>query len=415
VTRLNVLLATLGSAGDVYPFLAIGRALRGRGHAVTLITSAHFQQDVAAAGLAFAALGTRDDYTRVVDDPDLWDPDRGFRVFARRVVVPAIRPVYDLLSANLRPNTVVVAQGQAFGAHLAHEKHHVPFATINLQPVAFRSIYDSPLIPHWIPHIARPLVYSAIDFLILDRELAAPINALRTELGLSPVKHVFGSWAHSPQKTIGLFPEWFAPPQTDWPPNTELAGFVLFNSPSATLPANLARFLDTGTPPIIFTPGTEMKHAHDFFTTSVEALALLGQRGILLSRHVEHLPPALPEGVISLPFIPFDSALPRAAAIVHHGGIGTIAQAFAAGIPQLIRPMAHDQPDNAARVQRLGVGVTVTPNQYTPDRVHSCLHTLLTAKDVMRACELYSAKVTSAEPLSVVCREIESLGDRYAA
>lgn len=415
MTRLNVLLATLGSAGDVYPFLAIGRALRGRGHAVTLITSAHFQQDVAAAGLSFAALGTRDDYARVVDDPDLWDPNRGFRVFARRVVVPAIRPVYDILSASLKPNTVIVAQGQAFGGHLAHEKHGVPFATVNLQPVAFRSIYDSPLIPQWVPSIARPSLYRVIDFLILDRELAEPINTLRAELDLAPVKHIFGLWAHSPQRTIGLFPEWFAAPQADWPPNTKLAGFVLFNNASATLPTDLARFLDAGTPPIIFTPGTEMKLAHDFFAASVEALTLLGRRGILLSRHVEHLPSTLPEGVISLPHIPFDSALPRAAAIVHHGGIGTIAQAFAAGIPQVIRPVAHDQPDNAARVQRLGVGVTIPPSQYTPDRVHLSLNALLASKNVSAACELYSSKVTPAEALSVVCREIESLGDRYAA
>ena len=415
MTRLSILLATLGSAGDVNPFVAIGRALRDRGHDVTLVTSAYFQEIVAEAGLAFAALGTRDDYNQVVDDPDLWDPNRGFRVFARRVVIPAIRPVHDVLSANLKSNTVIVAQGQAFGAHLVHEKHGVPFATVNLQPVAFRSIYDSPLIPKWIPSIARPSLYKVIDFLVLDRELANLINAFRAELGLAPVKNIFGSWAHSPLKSIGLFPEWFASPQTDWPPNTKLAGFVLFSDGSATLPADLERFLDAGTPPIIFTPGTEMKRAHEFFTTSIQALTRLGRRGILLSRHTEHLPSTLPEGIISFPYIPFDSTLPRAAAIVHHGGIGTIAQAFAAGIPQVIRPMAHDQPDNAARVQRLGVGLTIPPRQYTPDRVHSSLHTLLTSQNVMAACELYSAKVSPAEALSVVCQEIELLADRYAA
>jgi len=77
--------------------------------------------------------------------------------------------------------------------------------------------------------------------------------------------------------------------------------------------------------------------------------------------------------------------------------------------------MAHDQPDNAARVQRLGVGLTIPPRQYTPDRVHSSLHTLLTSQNVMAACELYSAKVSPAEALSVVCQEIELLADRYAA
>ena len=415
MTQLNVLLATLGSAGDVNPFVAIGRALLDRGHRVTLITSAHFQDIVAKAGLGFFGLGTRDDYAQVVDDPDLWDPSRGFQVFARRVVIPAIRPVYDIVASNLRPNTVVVAQGQAFGAHLAHERLAVPFVTINLQPVAFRSAHDSALIPPWIPLVARPSLFRLIDFLVLDRELANPVNALRGELGLAPVKHVFGSWAHSPQKTIGLFPEWFAPPQVDWPPNTKQAGFVLTSEDTPPQHSGLARFLDSGPPPIVFTPGTEMKHAQGFFAASIRALTHLGHRGILLSRHTQHIPSPLPEGVVSFPYISFASVLPRAAAIVHHGGIGTIAQSFAAGIPQVIRPMAHDQPDTAARVQRLGVGLTVSPRHYTPDRVHSALRDLLASQPIREACRLYSTKVNSAEALTVVCDEIEAVASRYAA
>jgi rhamnosyltransferase subunit B len=417
MSRLRILLVTIGSAGDVNPFLAIGRALSDRGHAVTLISGAPFENAALEAGLAFVPLGTRDDYMRVVDDPDLWDPNRGFRVFARRVVVPAIRTVYDLLISRMEPNTstVIVAQGQAFGAHLVHEKHGIPFVTVNLQPAAFRTIHDTPLIPRWIPSIARPFLYAAIDFLLLDRELAGPMNAFRAELGLAPVKHILGSWAHSPDKTIGLFPEWFAAPQPDWPQNAKLAGFLLHSDGPGALPSELADFLGAGEPPIIFTPGTEMKYAHDFFTTSVQALAQLGRRGILVSRHTEHLPPKLPEGVISYPYIPFDAALPRAAALVHHGGIGTTAQAFAAGIAQVVRPMAHDQPDNAARVQRLGVGVTIPPKQFTADRVHFSLQSLLSSPNVTAACQLYAGKASSSDALTVVCQEIEALADRHAA
>ena len=312
------------------------------------------------------------------------------------------------------PNTVIVAQGQAFGAHLVYEKHRIPFVTVNLQPAAFRTIYDSPLIPRWIPSIARPSLYAAIDFLLLDRELAGPINTFRTELGLASVKHILGSWAHSPDKTIGLFPEWFASPQPDWPQNAKLAGFVLHSDGPGTLPSQLVDFLDAGEPPIIFTPGTEMKHAHDFFTTSVQALAQLGRRGILVSRHPEHLPPSLPEGVISYPYIPFDAALPRAAAIVHHGGIGTTAQAIAAGIPQVVRPMAHDQPDNAARSAPRAWSDN-PPKQFTADRVHASLHSLLSSPNVTAACQLYAGKASSSDSLTVVCEEIEALAGRYAA
>jgi rhamnosyltransferase subunit B len=409
---LNILLTTLGSAGDVHPFIAIGRALLERGHRVTLVTSAYFHEAADRAGLDFIGLGSRDDYQRVVDEPDLFDPRRGFGVFARHVVVPAIRPTYDLLSANLGPDTVVVAQGQAFGAHLAHEKHGVAFVTISLQPAAFRTVHDFPLFPSWLPLWARPLVFRMIDFLLLDRELAAPINAIRAELGLTPVAHILGSWAHSPQGSIGLFPDWFGPPQPDWPRNTTLSGFVLLRQAASRPPAHLARFLESGKPPIVFTAGTEMKHARDFFRTSTEALSKLGRRGILLSRHTDHLPSPLPPGVITVPYVPFPDILPRSAAIVHHGGIGTIAEAFAAGIPQLVRPMAHDQPDNAARVQRLGVGLTLPPQQYTVPRVCESLQSLLDSEAVREACLGYAGRMSPSEPLARVCDTIEEVAAR---
>ena len=412
---LNVLLVTLGSAGDVYPFVMIGRALLRRGHTVTLITSAHFRQVVTDASIEFVGLGTPEDYSQVTDDPDLWDPRRAFRVFARRVVIPAISPVYEAISNWLRHDTVIVAQGQAFGAHFAHERHGIPFVTINLQPAAFRTAYDSPLFPSWLPTAARPLVNQLVDFLLIDRELAGPVNSLRSQIGLPPIKHILGSWAHSPQRTIGLFPEWFARPQPDWPHNMTLAGFVLLtNDPRPASPA-LIHFLDNGTPPIIFTPGTEMRHARAFFESSLRALAKIRRRGVFLSRHKDQLPSALPEDVISIPHMPFASLLHRAAAVVHHGGIGTIAHAFASGLPQLIRPMAHDQPDNAARVERLGVGVTVRPRRYTPERVASSLQSLLASENVARACQFYSTKVNATEALSVVCTEIEEVAVHYAA
>ena len=415
VTQLNVLLTTLGSAGDVNPFLAIGRALLQRGHRVTLITSTHFQEVAGEAGLAFVGVGTREDYAQVIDDPDLWDPNRGFRVFVRRVIVPAIRPTYDILTAHLQPNTVIVAQGQAFAGHLVHEKYDVPFATVQLQPIAFRSIYDAPVIPKWIPIFARSTLFKLIDFMILDREVANPINVFRSELGLAPVRHIFGSWAHSPQKTIGLFPDWFAAPQVDWPTNAKLSGFILMHQEPATLDSELGRFLDSGPPPVIFAPGTEVKRAEEFFATSIRAVDQLGRRAILLSRHTRQLPSLLPEGVVAFPHIPFPTVLPRAAAIVHHGGIGTVAHAFAAGIPQIIRPMAHDQPDNAARVERLGVGTTIHPKEFTARRLQSALQALLSSDSVSETCRRYSGKVASDTALAIACDEIEGLANMKAS
>ena len=408
-TRLHAWLSTIGSAGDVNPFIAIGRELVRRGHRATLVTSSFFEAQARSAGVDFVGLGSAEDYRRTVDDPDLWDPKTGFRVFAQRVVIPAIEPVYDILSANIGPDAVLVAQGQTFGAHLAHEKLGAPFVTVHLQPAAFRSIHDAPLMPGWLPSSLRPGVYALIDLLVLDRELAPDINAIRSRIGLPKVSRVFASWVHSPHKSLGLFPDWFAPPQPDWPPQAELAGFVFLDDDAGPLAPELAAFLAEGEPPIVFTPGTAMKHADQFFRPSILAAMQLGRRAILLTRYPDQVPTPLPDGIATFAYAPFASLLPRVAALVHHGGIGTVAQALAAGIPQLVRPMTFDQPDNAARLQRLGVGLTLRPGQYEPRAVARALRALLDSREVAERCRLYASQISPVNALTAACDAIEAV------
>ena len=124
----------------------------------------------------------------------------------------------------------------------------------------------------------------------------------------------------------------------------------------------------TSLPNCSMTPGSAMRHAQEFFAESVAACQRLGRRGLLLTRFAEQVPTDLPETIRHLEYVPFSRVLPRAAALVHHGGIGTTAQALAAGIPQLVMPLAHDQPDNAARLERLGVGRTIAPRRYRAAR-----------------------------------------------
>jgi rhamnosyltransferase subunit B len=319
-----------------------------------------------------------------------------------------MRPVYEILSQSLGPDSILVAQGQAFGAHLAHEKHGTPFATINLQPVAFRSTHDSPLLPGWIPLSIRPVVYSLIDSLVLDREFTRELNSFRSELGLPRVHRIFGSWVHSPQKSIGLFPGWFAPPQPDWPAQAELAGFVYSKEGQGELDPEISAFLARGEPPVVVTAGTAVRGADRFFEVSVQACIELGRRALLLTRYHDQVPSPLPEGVAAFPYAPFEVVLPRGAALIHHGGIGTVAQALAAGIPQLIRPMTFDQPDNAARVQRLGAGLSIRPDRYTPRTAVRALDTLLHSEDVSAKCRLYSAMIDPGAGLAAACDIIEA-------
>jgi rhamnosyltransferase subunit B len=414
-SQRTILLCTIGSAGDVNPFIGIGQNLIKRGFRVVLITSQYFESQARSAGLEFFGLGSSEDYQSIIQDPDLWSPDKGFKVFADRVVFPIMEPAYQIIAGFDPSETILVAQGQFFAAHIAHEKLGFPFITIHLQPAAFRSVHEFPLLPISLPPFVIRGLFSLIDALVLDKLFAPNINRFRQSLGLPPINKIFGGWMHSAQKNIGLFPDWFAQPQPDWPPQTRLTSFVYYDKQNGNeeIPDTVNEFLSTGSAPIIFTPGTAMKHADQFFRDCIESCQLLGQRGILLTQHPEQLPAELPQSIQNFRYLPFSKVLPRALALVHHGGIGTTAQAIAAGIPQVIRPMAHDQPDTAARVEKLGIGVSLSPKKFNVSSLAENLEMLTVSRAVLDRCKIYAEKIDPDQSLNDTCTIIEDFfGDQ---
>lgn len=409
-SQRTILLCTIGSAGDVNPFIAIGQNLIKRGFRVVLITSQYFESQARSAGLEFFGLGSSEDYQSIIQDPDLWSPDKGFKVFADRVVFPIMEPAYEIIAGFDPSKTILVAQGQFFAAHIAHEKLGFPFITIHLQPAAFRSVHEFPLLPISLPPFVIRGLFSLIDALVLDKLFAPNINRFRQSLGLPPINKIFGGWMHSPQLNLGLFPEWFAQLQPDWPPQTQLTSFVYYDKQNGNedISNELEAFLSAGSVPIIFTAGTAMKHADQFFRECIEACQLLGQRGILLTQHPEQLPAELPHGIQHFGYLPFSKVLPRALALVHHGGIGTTAQAIAAGIPQVIRPMAHDQPDTAARVEKLGIGVSLSPQKFNAASLTEKLNALVTSQAVLERCNIYAGRINPEPSLKETCMIIEN-------
>ena len=408
-TRHTVLLSTIGSAGDVYPFIGIGKQLKERGFRVVLITSQYFEAQARSAGLEFFGLGSTEDYQSIIQDPDLWDANKGFKVFADRVVFPIMEPAYKIIAGFDPAKTILAAQGQFFAAHIAHEKLSFPFITIHLSPAAFRSIHEFPLLPIPLPPFVTRGLFSLIDALVLDKVFAPQINRFRQSLDLPAIRGVFGGWMHSSQKNIGLFPGWFAALQPDWPLQTQLTGFIYYDKQigNEARPDGPDRFLSAGSAPIIFTAGTAMKHADRFFSDCIEACQLLGQRGILLTQHPEQLPAELPQGIQHFAYLPFSKVLPRALALVHHGGIGTTAQAMAAGIPQVIRPMAHDQPDTAARVEKLGIGASLSPKKFNAAALAERLRKLITSPAALDRCKAYAEGIDPDQSLNDTCAIIE--------
>lgn len=415
---MNVLVLPVGSHGDVHPLLGIAVALRDRGHRVSVAVNGHFESLVrSAGGIEYIPIGTDAEFREAIREPDLWHPVRGFQTVMRRGVLPFVPRMYEVIRSGFdAADTVLVAAALAFGARVAQEQHGYRLATTQLQPAPMRTVHDHPrlpgmFMPRGTPAFLKRWMWNVADVAVIDRVLKRPLNEFRATLGLEPIRRgVMDEWWYSPELILGLFPEWFAPPQPDWPVQTRLVGFPMFDERGVEpLHPGLVRFLDEGERPVAFTPGSANTHGREFFEASAEACRMLGRRGVLLTRHAEQVPPALPSGVIHVRYAPFSQLLPRCAALVHHGGIGTTAQALAAACPQLIMPLAHDQPDNAERVRRLGVGDEVSERRYRAAVVAGKLRELTTSPAVAASCRSVAARFEGVDPLGAACTAIEQL------
>jgi rhamnosyltransferase subunit B len=414
---MKVLLLTIGSHGDVHPFVGMGVELRRRGHEATLITNGYFRRLAESAGVGFVELGTQEQFRALIKDPDLWHPRRSFDAVFLRGVLPILEQAYRSIVDHYVPGeTVVVASVLGFGARIAQEKFGIPTASAHTAPSILRTIYDVPKLPglympKWYPLWLKRSMWWIADTLLIDRALGPPINEFRATLGLNkPASGFMKDWWNSPDLVIGLWPDWYAPPQPDWPPQFSAAGFPLYDETGITpISDELDAWLRAGSPPIAFTPGSAMAQGRKFFLESAQACERLNRRGLLLTRHPEQIPASLPAGVRHVDYAPFGQLLPRCAALVHHGGIGTTAQALRSGTPQLIMAMAHDQFDNANRVQRLGVGSSIGVRRYRAPRVATLLHELIDSADVAARCREVARRFEGVDAIGTACDLVEEL------
>lgn len=401
---MRVLIVAGGSHGDILPFIGLGREFQRKGHDVRFYANEYFGSLAEEADLSFRAVGTSERYLAALQHPDLNSRWRSLK-FIAGLIDSERGELRDAMTPDIVPGeTIIVNSTLAFGARSLAEIHDVPIATVHLQPVGFRAVSRGALRP------LTTLMWYLLDKLVLDRTLGAALNRRRIDAGLSAIDRPFDHWIHDSDALVGFFPDWYAPPQKGWPSHLCLAGFPLYDSHSVSLPAEVERFLAQGEPPIAFTTGTATAIAHDFFSISAQACERAGKRGILLTHRAEQIPEKLPQGVAHFTYAPFSALLPRVSAFVHHGGIGTASQALRAGVPQLIRPMAHDQFDNADRCVRLGVAMKISSRDYRVDRVVKSLERLTNDSIVRERCDEVAANCRD-DAIAAACTHIlEVLG-----
>ena len=413
---MKILIVAAGTHGDVLPFVALAREFQQRGHEPVLFASGSFDKLATEAGVRMVEVISAEEYESFLKDRDATDAVKGMPLLAQ-AVLSAQRPCLAALQRELEPGrTLVVGSSLAWTTRLFGEMTRTPVGTVHLAPSWFRSEYMAPAIGplghmEGAPRFVKRAIWKLMDRRFLDPLFTQPFNQLRAELGLPPVRRIFHAWLHEAELTLAMFPDWFATPQPDWPQGLRLTGFPLYDhGQDAALPPEVEAFLQAGDAPVAFTAGTANTTSHAFFDASVQACVQTGRRGLLVTQDASQLPATLPPNVQHFHYVPFKALLPRLAAFVHHGGIGTTSQALMAGVPQLIRPMAFDQFDNASRAVRLGVARQLMPRRYRASAVARTLESLIGDAALRARCREVAQRM-AREPsgVSAACSALLTL------
>ena len=365
---MHVIIAAVGTSGDTLPLVELGQHLMASGHEVDFIGLAHFANRAQRAGLPFHSVGPTNLFEEMARDPTVWDWHVGFRSLWK-VLGAAMADTFNAINRVRRENSVLVGSSGAVGVRLAQEKFGLRAMTVHMSPFYFFSREENCLgglgaWPRWLPRPVRSAVLNAIDHFYIDGACVNEVNAFRRSIDLPHQNHIFTRWIHSPDRVVCAVPAWFAGRQNDWPVNAMSTGFPVALSAEAWAPnAALAAFLANGEPPIVVSACTGAGAASTFFQRAVEAARIANQRVILVTRFPDQIMQPLPQFAFLLDYAPFDKLFPHARGIIHNGGIGTMALAMRACLPQIIVPFAYDQFFNGMQLARLGGGVVVRRNR----------------------------------------------------
>jgi rhamnosyltransferase subunit B len=414
------LFTSWGSRGDLHPFLALGRGLIARGHQVTLVGHPEWKAETETAGLRFVSTEEypREDLIR--NHPEIVSMKYGgltsFRALVHRGIVPSFDPTMTALLAEAPSHDVMVTHHFVLPAEVVADMTGIPRVTVSLAPGVIPSAYALPGPSFRRARSQYGMVGRAVNRLIWSAGQACAcvmvdpiVNRLRRKHGLPSTRNaVFG--AHSSLLNLQLYSEHFGPRSPDWTEEKQHGGFCYYDPPDAPeMAPEVKEFLSRGEPPVLFTLGsTAVQNPGAFYPMAVQVLEALGLRGILLYGPEENRPARVPGAILAIPYAPFGSLMPHVRAVVHQCGIGTLSHTLRAGVPSVAYPFAFDQPNNARRLEALGVAEVILPRQRTVKHLQRALRRLLAGDAPARARRLGEV-IRSEDGVGKACDVLEKL------
>lgn len=379
------------------------------------------QEAVERAGLTFA----RATDVPMPEDPEAFfarafHPLRGPRFVVRDLAADDVAASYALLLPACRDADMVITSTLAFAGHILGETLPVAWMSAALSPAVFISAYDPPatgmrVLDHFFRASVRHGQWLRRTAERVTAAWTAPVRAFRQTLGLPAVSasgDPFHGGQHARDGVLAMYSPLLGSITPDMPAHTTITGFCRRTGLPAALPAGLAHFLDAGSPPLVFTLGSVAVHAGEqFLRESLGAAKRLKRRAVLLtgSEAMTARLGAQAVDVFVTEYAPHAPLFSRAAVVIHHGGVGTSQEALRAGRPMLVVPHGFDQPDNAARLVRLGVADVLPARRYRASRVVKKLGRLLDDEALTQRAHAFARVILREEGASHAADAVESV------
>lgn len=406
--KWDLLFYSLGTAGDALPFLKLASKLNARGLKSAFIGSEKFTSLACHMGVDCIPVSTREEYQKTYENPLTWSisySQNHYNEFHFPALKSTYRAIESIINRGSKP--LIIYQDVLSGARMASEKFGLKSCQIALAPQAIGSV-TSPSYPmraqldHRLWSEIIPQIREKARKDTFDRLVKPLINPARKELGLEPWSlDDIPDMRNSPS-ILALFPEWLKSKPSDWPKQLINTGFILGDTEKADASNKINDFVQKFGAPIVFTFGTGIPVNKSLIDKIRHLCLVLSRPGVFVAHSQND---ALIENglcpVLILSSVPFSYLFKQAAAVIHHGGIGTCAQALAAGTPQVISPYTFDQPDNAFLLWQLGISNAIDFVNDSVSDIAVILNEIINSENINKKVKIFQSLTKDATDSSV--------------
>lgn len=392
---MRIVLASMGTLGDVKLYITLGRALQAAGHDVVLAASPGFRSLVEASGLSWRSFGL--DFRDVMARQAVkaWSR-RGIRMQLATLI--ANTHLGEIIESGLREAPAIargadllIAHPLLFNAPDIARAYDIPWVLLPPAPITPSAKYPMFFFPRRsLGSVLNRFTYNLVR--LQGVPFASQINAVRAELGLEPTSawQLFRRHGQlAPAAVLYPFSEHIVPRAPDWPGYVHPTGFWFSDEDERPLESRTEEFLAAGPAPIFIGFGSMTALHRRDYEMAVAAARQLGLRVVLATGWSDEGVPEFDRDVHVIDYAPYQKLFPRMRAVIHHGGLGTTGQGLRAGRPTLICPVTADQPFWGYRVADAGCGPQpLSLAAWTPARLRRRICELLEPHYTRRAAEI---------------------------